>query len=157
MPAPIKTYCPADVQLILAQTFKVQGVVSISLKFTKERFTMIPGIKGKNVRVRNRDTSCILSVEVLQTSITNDVFSSLVNKDVLQGTGRTQILIQDTSGTTRIQSENAYIANFPDTTLNSGLNTRVWEIVMLDTIATTVGGNVKQRPQFIEDALAFLK
>lgn len=157
MPAPIKTYTPSEVKIILAQSFQVQGVVSVSLKASKEKFTMIPGMRGQNARVRQRDSSCILSIEVLQTSISNDVFSDLLNKDILQGTGRTQILLQDNSGTTKIQSENAYVSNFPDIVFSNGFNTRTWEIVMLNTVAMTVGGNSTRRPQFLEDALSFIK
>lgn len=156
MTTSIKTYTPSDITLIVGQTFRVQGLVSVGITFPTERYEMIRGIKGKNIRVRSLDTSCVLSVEVLQTSITNDVLSSIVNQDSMLGTGRMQVLLQDLSGTTQIQSDNAYILSLPTANFGKELHTRTWEIVMLDTIVSTVGGNVKQRPKFIEDAMKFI-
>jgi len=156
MPAPIKTYNPSDINLILASSYRVGGIVSLEVSFSKERFTMIPCIKGKNVRVRNKDTSCLISVELLQTSIANDVLSELVVQDSLVGTGRLTVSLGDSSGSTKIESRNAYVVGFPPVSYSNDIATRTWQIQLLDTNITLVGGNAVVRPKFLEDAIGFI-
>lgn len=152
----VKTYKPSDISLILAQNYRVTGIVSMSLSFPKEKFKIIPGIRGQNIRVRNRDTSCTLTVELLQTSIGNDVLSDIVSQDLITGRGRLEVLIADQSGTTSIQSSNAYVSSFPETTYSNDLTTRTWQITMLNTNAIVIGGNSTTRPKFLEQAIGYI-
>lgn len=155
MPSAVKTYTPSDVSLTIAG-YRVGGVVSMSMTFPAERFKIVQGIKGHNVRVRNLDTSCILNVELLQTSIMNDLFTNILSQDLTTGLGRFEINIEDLNGTTKVQSVNAYISTFPETRFSNNLETRSWTIHMLNTDYISVGGNDKGRPQFLEDIGAFL-
>lgn len=156
MAAQVKTYKPADISLVLAQGYQVGGIVSLGMTFPKERFKIINGIKGQNVRVRNQDTSCILTVELLQTSTANDVLSDILSQDKVTGRGRLQVLISDISGTTKIQSLNGYVSNFPETTYTNNLATRTWQIVLLNTELIKIGGNSTNRPAFLEQAASFI-
>lgn len=156
MAGAIKTYTPKDIVVTLAQQYKVGGIVSIGLTFPTERYTMVRGLFGKNARVRNPDTSCTLTIELLQTSVANDVLSDIVSQDSITGRGRLSVVLSDTSGTTSVQSFNAFVNNYPETAFTNNIETRRWTITMMDTDYTFIGGNSKPRPQFLEDAARYL-
>jgi hypothetical protein len=155
MPAQVKTYKPSDLKLILAGSYQVGGIVSISLTFP-ERYKLIKGIKGQHTRVRNQDTSCVISVELLQTSVSNDVLSEITSQDILTGSGRLSLSVQDVAGTSRFETSNAFIIGYPETNYSTELSTRTWTFQMLDTNFVLVGGNTNKRPQFLEDIAGFL-
>ncbi len=156
MPAQVKTYTPSDIKVMIDNSYQIGGIVSISASFPKEKFKTINGIKGQNARVRNLDTSCILSIELLQTSTANDVLSSILTQDIATGRGRIKLSISDISGTTRIESEDAFINNYSEVRLSNDLSTKTWQITMLRTSTIVVGGNATNRPKFLEDAANFL-
>jgi hypothetical protein len=155
MPAPVKTYKPSDLKLIIAGSYQVGGIVSISVTFP-ERYKIVKGIKGQHTRVRNQDTSATVTVELLQTSVSNDVLSSIVSKDILTGAGRLSLSIQDTAGTSRFETTNAFVTTYPQTSYSNELTTRTWTFQMLDTNIILVGGNTTRRPKFLEEIAGFL-
>lgn len=155
MPAQVKTYKPSDLKLTLAGSYQVGGIVSVSITFP-ERYKLIKGIKGQHTRVRNQDKSCVIAVELLQTSVSNDVLSEIVSKDTLTGGGRLSISIEDNSGTSKFQTNNGFVVGYPETTYSNELSTRTWTFQMLDTNLILVGGNTTKRPQFLEDIAGFL-
>lgn len=155
MPAQVKTYKPADLKLFIAGDYQVGGIVNISVTFP-ERYKIIKGIKGQHSRVRTQDTSCTLTVELLQTSVANDVLSDIISQDIATGRGRLSISMQDISGTSKVETENAFVSNYSELTYSTELSTRTWTIQMLDTNIIWVGGNSKPKPQFLEDIAGFL-
>lgn len=154
--AVVKTYSPSDLCIYLAGDYRITGLVSVSISFPTERFKIIRGIKGYNVRVRNQDTSCSISIEVLQTSTANDVLSNILNQDIVTGLGRLELNIEDTSGNSKVSSSNCFISNYPETRFSYELETRVWTIHMLNTDIIQISGNSQNRPQFIEDIASFM-
>ena len=155
MAAQVKTYKPADLKLFIAGDYQVGGIVSISMSFP-ERYKIIKGIKGQHSRVRTQDTSCTLSVELLQTSVANDVLSDIISQDITTGRGRLSISIEDTAGTSKVQTENAFVSSYSELNYSTELSTRTWTIQMLNTNVIWVGGNSRPRPQFLEDIAGFL-
>lgn len=156
MPASVKTYVPKDIQVTLAGNFIVGGIVSIAVSFPQQRFKMVKGILGRNVRVRIPDTSCTVTLELLQTATANDLLSSILDQDTVTGLGRLSLDLSDLSGSTRIGSSNGYVVGFPETTFSGELSTRTWTIQLLNTDYSVVGGNAKQRPKFLNDILDFV-
>ena len=152
----VNTYVPSDMKITLAANYVVGGVVSMSIEFPRERFKTIPGIKGQHARVGIEDTSCVLTLELLQTTTANDVLSNILSQDLLTGRGRLEINIQDNSGTSNIHSTNAFINNFPQAQYNGELSTRTWTITMLNTETIFVGGNNRFKPSLIEQAATFV-
>jgi hypothetical protein len=106
---------------------------------------MVKGIRGRNTRVQNLDTSAVITLELLQTSTSNDVFSQLLVADQSTQSSRLQISLKDNSGRTEISSSEAYVSSLPQLTFTNDFSNRVWTIQMLET-TTTVGGNAKQLP-----------
>lgn len=156
MPAPIKTYRPKDIRLII-NGYVVGGIVNIGVAFPTERMKEIKGIRGQNTRVSNKDTGCTISVEVLQTSVSNDFFSSLLIQDQLKQTARLSVKLQDLSGTTNIVSDNAFVNSYADFQFSLDINNKTWQITLLDSYAPMVGGNTKAKPQFLEEAASFVQ
>lgn len=144
MSGSVLTYDPSSV-IISVAGWILPGVVSVSLNWKSEVFSVRKGIRGEHTRVYNQDRQATLVVEVLPTSITNDVFTSIVLQDAANHAGLLDpVMLKDNSGTSRFTTSQAYIHTFPDLTFNSdGLVTRKWEIEILSfvTASGNIGGN----------------
>ncbi|ATN92778.1 hypothetical protein QGX11_gp015 [Pseudomonas phage PPSC2] len=144
MSGSVLTYDPSSV-IISVAGWIVPGVVSLSLNWKSQVFTVRKGIRGVHTRVYNQDRQATLVVELLPTSIANDVFTSIVLQDAANHAGLLDpVMLKDTSGTSRFTTSQAYINTFPDLTFNSdGLVTRKWEIEILSfvTASGNIGGN----------------
>lgn len=154
MGATVKTYKPSQVSLQIAG-YQLGGLVSISVSFNSPQFKTIRGIRGQNTRVRNTDNSLVITIEVLQTSVTNDLLSSIVFEDLKTGNGRLAVYLSDLSGTTKIQSTNAFVESYADFQFNNNLTTRSWKISLLSTEVggVNVGSNIRVGPSMLSQAL----
>ncbi len=134
----VNTYSPNDIVLSIG-TYIVTGWNNITVART-DVTKMVRGIRGQNTRSVSLDSSCTIAVEVLQTSTTNDVFSEIVSQDRVKQTGRIELQLKDSSGRSVLNSNNAYISNFPDIVYGSEIGTRTWIIQCLDS-SFEVNGN----------------
>lgn len=125
-----RTYSPDKVSLIISG-YVVSGITEMSLEFNTDAFIIQRGIRGQNSRSYNSDSSARLTVEVLQTSPTNDILFQIVKQDRGNKSARLDLVLSDLSGHTILQSDSAYIANYPNIRLSSGFNPRVWTFDML--------------------------
>lgn len=138
----IQTYSPNEVLLNIAN-YDVTGWNRIEVTRTAETFRVVRGIRGKSTRIGNKDSTCVLTIEVLQTSLANNVFSEIVRQDLISKTGRCQLVLRDTNGSTVLESENSFIKGYPSYDFTSDMGVRVWEIVCLDSTDFVVGSNAK--------------
>lgn len=136
----IYTYSPNEIKIEVAG-YQLAGFTKVSISKTSDSFTIIKGIRGKNTRVANSDSSCTISISVLQTSFVNDVFSEIVRLDKKYGTGRLELYLRDNEGSTLIQSDLAYINDYPKADLTEELSERVWTITCLACSEFVIGGN----------------
>lgn len=144
MASDILTYSPADVKLILCG-YILTGIVSVTLQWKGAKpFKVVRGIRGNHTRVFNRDLYATVVVEVLQTSITNDIFTSTLVQDRRNKSARLEFSVNDKSGTTFYQSTECFIGSYPDISLSGDLQTYKWEIECLDFIDGGIGGNARQ-------------
>lgn len=143
MSGSVLTYDPSSVTIIVAG-YIIPGVVSLNLQWKSEVFSVYKGIRGQHTRVYNPDRYSTLVVEVLPTSVANDVFTSIVLQDAQAHSGLLEVSLKDTSGTSRFTTSNAYLRTFPDLSFNAeGITTRKWEIEILSfvTASGNIGGN----------------
>lgn len=155
MGASVKTYKPSDI-VVVVSGYQLTGIVSLTAQWSSPPYTTIKGIRGKNTRVRNYDSGLTLTLQVLQTSITNDLLSDIVFKDSITGNGKLHVQIKDGSGSTVLTSTNAFVSNRADVAYSNDLSEREWRIEMLDTtFDTIVGGNAKVGPSMLDQALNF--
>lgn len=138
----VNTYSPSEVTLIVSG-YQISGFKQISVKRNSPMFTLVKGIRGKNSRQRNRDTSCTVTVEVIQTSIVNDVLTQIVEQDLRTNSARLTLDLTDGLGSSKIESRDAFITGYPETTYSGDIVYRSWTIVCLSTDLFRVGGNAK--------------
>lgn len=143
------TYSPESVDLIISG-YKVIGWNSISAQRNTKSFTPVSGIRGKNTRIFNKDTSATVSISVARTSPVSTVFSEVVRQDSLYGTGRLQVFIRDRLGVSLIESSEAYIEGYADDVFGAEINDRVWTIHCLSTDNWNVGGNEQAQETLLE-------
>ena len=94
---------------------------------------MIKGIRGKNTRVRNIDSSAIVSLEIDQNSISNSVLNQVVSKDRELGTGRLSISITDPYGAEKFYSDSAFLEGLPSYSLEAESGDRQWNVHCSET------------------------
>lgn len=140
--AKIFTYSPKEVVLTFGG-YTVTGWQSISITRSVDAFKPIRGIRGKHTRVRNADTSCMITIPLLQTSMNNDVFSWIHELDIENGTGRISLTISDLKGTSVFSSVEAYIVGYPEVVYSGEFEYRQWRIFCQTTGSYTVGGNAQ--------------
>lgn len=144
MASNILTYSPADVKIILCG-YTLTGIVSVTLQWKGAKpFKVIRGLKGQHTRVFNPDLYATVCVEVLQTSITNDIFTSILVQDRRVQAGRLEFSVNDKSGSTFYQSTDCFLGEYPDIALHGDLETYKWNIECPTFIDGGVGGNARQ-------------
>ncbi len=135
-------YSPSEVQLTFGG-YTVTGWQSISITRSVDAFKPVRGIRGKHTRVRNADTSCTITIPLLQTSMSNDVFSRIHELDIEHGTGRISLTIKDISGTSVFSSAEAYVLGYPEVVYSGEFEYRQWKLFCQTTGSYTVGGNAQ--------------
>lgn len=146
----VNTYSPKDVILTLSG-YQFTGWDTISISRSVKGFNTIRGIRGKNTRVRNTDTSATITISLLQSSQGNDVLSDIHQQDLNFGTGRITLMLKDNSGRSVFHSDESFITSFPTATFTGQFEYRNWEIFAQSTSTYTVGGNA--RPSNLLDGL----
>jgi hypothetical protein len=151
----VNTYNPSDVYLIIAGHI-CTGWNEISIEKSTSTFKFIKGIRGKNTRVKDLDTSAIINITLLQTSQTNDILSEIHKLDIEEGTGRLEIALVDKSGTTAITSIEAYILTYPNKSFKDEFEPVSWSIQCQSTNDYIIGGNTSPETSVISSMLSQL-
>lgn len=142
----VLTYDPSSVTLSVCGWI-VPGVVSLTLQWKSETFSVRKGIRGVHTRIYNQDRYSTLIVELLPSSIANDVFTDIVLQDAAAHAGLLDpVSLKDNSGTSRFTTSQAFLHTFPEMTFNAdGIVTRKWEIEILSfvTASGNIGGNAR--------------
>ena len=138
----VYTYSPSEVQLTFGG-YTVTGWQSISITRSVDAFKPVRGIRGKHTRVRNADTSCTITIPLLQTSMSNDVFSRIHELDIQKATGRIELTLSDLKGTSVFSSREAYILGYPEVVYSGEFEYRQWKLFCQTTGSYTVGGNAQ--------------
>lgn len=142
----IYTYNPKEVDILIGD-YKMTGVVSISVNQSAKRFRVVKGTRGFSTRVKDGDTSATITIEVLQTSLANNVLSGIHDLDNTYGTGRIRLSIQDNSGATGtktlFETDSAFIEGFPDIKFTKEAQNRVWVMHCTSSRNIHVGSGFK--------------
>ncbi len=149
----VNTYSPRDVILTVGG-YQLTGWQSINISRTVKGFTVIRGIRGKNTRVPNVDTSATITISLLQTSQGNDVLSYIHELDLEEGTARIALMLKDNSGRSVFSSNEAYITGYPVATFSGQFEYRNWELFAQSTNTYVVAGNAKPATDLFDRALS---
>jgi len=148
----VATYSPKDVILNIGG-YQVSGWMSIAISRNSRGFTVVKGIRGKNTRVRNQDTSATLIVSLMASSQANDVFSYIHELDMQEGTGRLSLTLKDISGSSVFSTNEGYITGYPVVSKTGQIETTVWEIFAQTTVDYFVGGNTRPSTNMFDSAV----
>jgi len=149
----VYTYSPQDVKLVICG-YIVEDWVRISIDRNSPVFRQIRGIRGKNTRVKNRDTSAVIALEALMVGQVNDVLSEIVLQDSILNTGRLEVGLIDTSGRSVFTTVESFVEGYPSVTFSADIETRTWRIMCNSTDgAYVVGGNSKPITSLFDSAL----
>ena len=149
----VNTYSPKDVILTIGG-YQVTGWQSITVSRTVKGFNVIRGIRGKNTRVANVDTSATITISLLQTSQGNDVLSYIHELDLEEGTARIALMLKDRSGRSVFSSNEAFITGYPTASFSGQFEYRNWELFAQTTATYTVGGNAKPATDLLDRAVS---
>lgn len=143
MSGSVLTYDPTSVTIIIAG-YILTGVTSVSLEWKSVPFRVQKGIRGINTRIYNQDRHATLNIDLLQTSISNDVLSQIIQQDAAFKSGRLEVSVKDVKGTTHFTATNTFVAGWPNVTFDKeGIENRRWQIEILSFVQGNVGGNAQ--------------
>lgn len=140
--AKVFTYSPNEVILTFGG-YTITGWQSITVTRSVDAFKPVRGIRGKHTRVKNADTSCTITIPLLQTSMGNDVISRIHELDLINDTGRISLTLKDIKGTSVFDSVEAYILGYPEVVYSGEFEYRAWKIFCQSTSSYIVGGNAQ--------------
>lgn len=138
----VYTYSPSEIFLDVSG-YQITGFDKISVRKNSPSFSIVKGIRGKNSRVRNRDTSCTVVVDIIQTSLVNDVLNQILEQDLRTNSARLTLNLTDGLGSSKIVSEECFIESYPDLIYSDNIGYRKWSFICLSTDLFRVGGNSK--------------
>ena len=136
----VYTYSPQEVQLTFGG-YTVTGWQNLTITRSVDAFKPVRGIRGKHTRVRSIDTSCTITVTILQTSMSNDVLCRIHDLDLEYGSGRIELLLKDMGGTGIFSSAEAYVLGYPEVVYSGEFEYRQWRLFCQNTGNYTIGGN----------------
>lgn len=152
----VNTYNPGDVTLAFGG-YPLTGWNTISLTKNQPGFSAVRGIRGKNTRHRNTDTSATISFSCLQTGEANDIMSDIHRTDLTFGNARISLTLKDGSGSYLFHSSEGFIVDFPETVFSGQFEYRVWTIYCLSSEADwNVGGNLQAQDSLFSKATTFV-
>ena len=151
----VNTYDPGSVTLAFGG-YPLTGWNTISIKKNTPFYNTVRGIRGKNTRHRNVDTSAVITISCLQTGEANDILSDIHRQDYTYGSGRISLTLKDGSGSSLFHSSEAYIADFPETIYSGEFEYRVWNIVCLTVKEWNTGGNLSAQDSIFSKATTFV-
>ena len=136
----VYTYSASEVQLTFGG-YTITGWQNLTITRSADAFKPVRGIRGKHTRVRSIDTSCTITVTILQTSMSNDVLCRIHDLDLEYGSGRIELLLKDMGGTGIFSSAEAYVLGYPEVVYSGEFEYRQWRLFCQNTGNYTIGGN----------------
>lgn len=128
MSGPVNTYSATDIVLSFGG-YTVIGWDEISIRRDTAQSNFIRGIRNKNTRIINQNTSSVISVSCPQTSQAHAVFSQIASADrITVGNARMQVSIKDLNGGWTMTCNEAYVTGYPDVTYKNSIENYTWMI-----------------------------
>lgn len=132
----LKTYDPGQYDVIFAgrllEGFGEDTFISVAVE--APGFSDRVGVDGEVTRAKSYDSRATVSVTLMQTSLSNNVLSSiyLADRAAPNGAGVGSLRIVDRSGTSVFEASRAWIQREPDAELGREASERTWELRCAD-------------------------
>lgn len=137
----VYTFLPDKIKLLVGNVY-VEGWTKLTINhsFTKNR--QVLGIRSKNTKVRNSNTSAKVLATLVQSSDTNKLFQYILDaEEDYHGVMRFRIQLEDISGGTLFETDDAYLEGYPKGISFTGdLGQREW-VILCDTSKLKMSGN----------------
>lgn len=133
------TYSPTDV-VCTFNGIIVQGLADagITVAYDSAMWNFVEGLDGQLARVRTGKQLGTVTLNLMQTSATNDEFNAMFEADVLSGTGHGMLYIADLSRRRITTCVDASFEKKPDHTLGLDMADVQW--VLKGRLNVTMGG-----------------
>lgn len=154
----LATYSPEDVIVVLSND-KFSHIVSgytegsfLSITRLIPHAELYNGADAQNARVVRAVKNCDITVTLMQTSETNDVFSQLLVLDEASRDGSDcfALTIKDNTGRTVMSSPQVFIGTVPDAEFGIEISDRAWVLRAIH-LDQHYGGNGKLSPDTFGD------
>ena len=99
------------------------------------------GADGEIARSRSSNKVCTIEVTLLQTSLSNDYFSSIVELDEVSGGLLFPFMVQDLRGRTMFMASQAWISQRPPIVFGREAGDRTWQFTTGRPSIWLAGGN----------------
>ncbi len=103
-------------------------------------FTLKVGADGKGTRVRSSNRSGTITINLDQTSPSNDVLSAAAAADELGGVGVGPFFLKDSGGRTLAVAQSAWVKKMPSVDFSDAAGSRAW-VLETDELVVFAGGN----------------
>ena len=147
MAGKVLTYSPKDVKIVLSG-YTLTGVLAVNVEWHAPQMSIRRGIRGQHTRVGNLDLSCTVTLDVMQTSVTNEILYEIFRIDRGTGSARLDISISDTSSQAILSSAEAYVSALPAVKYSEGFDARSWNIEVLSVTDGRLTGSIDQTESF---------
>lgn len=134
----VYTYSPEDVILSFGG-YTVEGWNSLTIRKRLPTFSVVQGIRGKNTRVRNKNSHTTIEINVDMVSELNRVLSQIVRGDLSSGSMMLALSLVDKSGAEVFSSIQAFVADEPDRVYDNTMQSREWHI---ECLTSTYDSNI---------------
>lgn len=144
------TLSPYDLTLVITQgdlTHVVTGFMEdqiVTIDQQMPRFELYTGADNTTTRIHKNNTSATVTLHLQQASNSNDILSLLLQRDLetRDSSGMFNFTIKDNSGRSLYHALEAYIANVPNASHGTTMQSREW-VIHTPKMTTYVGGNAK--------------
>jgi hypothetical protein len=139
----LRSYSPADVVVLLAGFYRVDGFVEssfVTISKDVQPYKTKRTSDGQVARTFIKDDTYTITLNLASTSPTNDILNALVTGDSLTQYGKFPIFVKDQLGTSLLLGPTCWVKEVPDLSFSETVTTRSWVIQATQCI-TNFGGN----------------
>jgi hypothetical protein len=128
----VKVYDPDQISVIFAGV-PAEGFADgemVTIEHTTPRFSSVVGTTGEVVRSKSKDKRATITVKLMQTSNTNDLYSAIAVADdkAPNGAGIAPVMVRDRQGRALYAGKDAWIVGQPDASYDRTAKSREWKI-----------------------------
>lgn len=138
----VKTYDPKKVSVSFGG-FDLNGFAEgtkVNVEFNEDAWTLQIGVDGEGTRSKSNDRSGRVTVQLMQSSDSNAVLTSIAELDRLSNSGAVPLMIKDGNGDSLHSAETAWIVKSASAEYAIEAGPREW-IIETDTLVSFIGGN----------------
>lgn len=146
----VATLSPTDVTVVISQsgfTHVVGGYMddsNITVERGSDSYEKHVGIDNKTSRIYKSDKSGMITINLAQTSVSNDILDLLQRNDAAarNSSGLFSVTVKDASGRSVYHSLEAWVSKVPNSAFGSGMQGREW-VIQAAEMTSIIGGNGK--------------